>query len=511
MLARVHGCAMLGVEGTLVEVEVNVFDGPEAFTIAGLPASEVYAAQERMRATLTNSGYLFPHEQVHVKLVPAVLRTEGSFPCDLAIAVGILLASGQIHSRERLDDAIFLGTLSADGSVPHVNGVLPMVELAREKHLKSAFISAANVVEANLVEGVTVYPVEQLEQLVAHLNSERYIESSQRGPHLLAHSNTEVYAYDMAAVRGQESVKRALEIAASGGHHILLGGAPGSGKTLLARTLPSILPPMSSEEIRASSNIYSASGMLSRNLPLILQRPFCAPQCTISAMALLGGGSPPFFGEVSLAHRGVLFLDELSSFDGNVLEALPQVLAEKRVKRASAREVRSYPAHVLLIAAMRPCPCGFLNDPVQQCVCSATAVTLYQEHLSGSLLDCFDMCIEVPRVAYEQLADKREVETSTIIRARVQAVRERQKQRFEGTMLTCNAEIGFNEVGNFCQVDAFGEKLLEAATQQLHLSTQTSCRVLRLARTIADLAGSDSILAPHIAEAMHYRPRITGA
>ncbi|GAC1347744.1 MAG: YifB family Mg chelatase-like AAA ATPase [Ktedonobacteraceae bacterium] len=509
MLARLYGCAVLGVEGTLVEVEVKVGDGLEAFTIVGLPYTQVEGVQERARAAIINSGYLFPHKQVTVNLASATFLKEGFVCCDLAIAVGILLASGQIVPGEWLDDTLFLGVLSPDGNVCSTNGILAMVELAREKHFRSVFMPAVNVVEATLIEEVTIYPVERLEQLVAHLNNERQMKSYQCDPHLLANIKAQVYVHDMAMVRGQEHVKRALEVAASGGHHIVLSGAPGSGKALLARTFPSILPPMTIAEILNISKIYSIYGMLAHDLPLISQRPFRAPHCTIRKTALLGGGQPPRPGEVSLAHRGVLFLDELSSFDGNVLEALRQSLEEKMVTVEGAQGMVSYPAHALLIATMRPCPCGFLNDPTTACGCSATAITHYQKRTRGSLLGCFDICIEVPRIAHEKLADKRQVETSAIIRVRVQEARERQRLRFEGTRLTCNAEIGFNEVGNFCQVDALGEKLLAAATQQLRLSARACHRVLRLARTLADLAGRDRISAMHVAEAIQYRSRIT--
>lgn len=508
MLASVYSCAVLGVEGTLVEVEVKVSASLEAFMIVGLPYPEVEGVKERLRVAITNSGYFFPHSQITVNLAPLALPKEGPVCCDLAIAVGILLASGQINCREWLDEAIFLGELSTDGSVASTNGILPMVELAREKHFKSVFVPAANVVEATLVEGVTIYPVERLEQLVAHLNNERHIAAYQADPHLFAYVNEEVSIHDMAAVRGQEHVKRALEVAASGWHHILLSGAPGSGKAMLARTLPSILPLLTSEEMLAISKIYSVSGMLPPHQPLILQRPFRALPSTGSDPLLQGGGYPPRPGELSLAHQGVLFLDELASFESSLLEALRQTVEAKMVTLEGAQGMISYPAYTLLIAAVRPCPCGFLNDPIKECTCSAPDITFYQKRMGGPLLDCFDMQIEVPRIAYEKLADKRQVERSAIIRARVQAARDRQLLRFQDTKLTCNAEIGFNEVRDFCQADALGEKLLKAATEQLHLSTRTSLRILRLARTIADLAGSNKILAKHVAEAMQYRLRI---
>src|SRR2546425_2728161 len=507
MLAKVRSCAVIGLEGALIEVEVDLSNGLAGFMIVGLPDTAVNEAKDRVRAAIKNSGCLFPYKRITVNLAPADLRKEGP-AYDLPIAIGILLASGQITPDEQVSEHLFLGELSLDGSVRHTNGILPMVALAREKHVKAVFVPAIDAVEATLVQGLTIYPVETLGQLIAHLNCELPIEPYTPDPHLLDNAEQAAYAQDIGAVRGQEHVKRALEVAASGGHNVLMSGPPGSGKTLLARALPSILPRMVIEEARDVTKIYSVAGILPSDVPLVLQRPFRSPHHTISHAGLVGGGRMPRPGEISLSHRGVLFLDELPEFGQNVLEVLRQPLEDKVVTISRAQGTITYTANFMLVAAMNPCPCGFFNDPVRECTCSPTAIARYQKRISGPLLDRVDIHVEVPRVDYEKLADKRQMETSAIIRARVQATRERQLKRFTGSKLTCNAEMGQTEVRDFCQTDASGEKLLKAAVQQLHLSARAYHRVLKLARTIADLAGSEMILANHVAEAIQYRPRV---
>jgi magnesium chelatase family protein len=355
MLAKVQSCAVIGLEGALVEVEVDLSNGLAAFTIVGLPDAAINESRERVRSAIKNSGGLFPYKRIVANLAPADLRKEGP-AYDLPIAIGVLAASGQINPDSNIEASLFLGELSLDGSLRHTNGILPMVALANDKKVKTVFVPAADAMEAALIEGVTIYPVETLGHLIAHLNGERQIEPFIPNPHILDNFENVYYGQDMSSVRGQEHVKRTLEVAASGGHNILMSGPPGSGKTLLARTMPSILPRMVIDEALDVTKIYSVSGMLPSDMPLVLQRPFRSPHHTTSHAGLVGGGRIPRPGEISLAHRGVLFLDELPEFGQNVLEVLRQPLEDKVVTISRAQGTITYPANFMLVGAMNPCP-----------------------------------------------------------------------------------------------------------------------------------------------------------
>ncbi|NLE43476.1 MAG: YifB family Mg chelatase-like AAA ATPase [Chloroflexi bacterium] len=504
MLAKVTSCALQGLDGVIIEVEVDASRGMPSLIIVGLPDAAVKESSERVRSALKNSGLVFPGKRITINLAPADIRKEGP-AYDLPIAVGVLIASEQAWPQA-VESAMFVGELSLDGSVRHVNGILPLAATAREHALKRMFVPAEDAPEAALIEGLEVIPVETMAQLALHLQGLKEIAPYVPAP-LSEDQPLPPYAADFAEIKGQEHVKRALEVAASGGHNVIMVGPPGSGKTLLARSAPSILPALTVEESLEVTKIYSVAGLLPSDTPLIRRRPFRAPHHTISQAGLVGGGHWPRPGEISLAHRGVLFLDELPEFGARTLEVMRQPLEDRKVVISRSTGTLTFPSNFILLAAMNPCPCGYYGDPVHVCTCSNTMISRYQKRISGPLLDRIDIHVEVPRVDYDKLTDNRLGEPSAVVRARVERARAMQRRRFAGTGLACNADMGPTEVRQICQLDETGRGLVRAAMQQLQMSARAFHRILKLARTIADLAGSDRIETAHLAEAIQYRPR----
>jgi magnesium chelatase family protein len=507
MLAKVHSCAIIGLEGYVVEVEVDSSRGLSSFTLVGLPDAAVKESGERVRAAIRNSGLHFPTNRVTVNLAPADLKKIGP-SYDLPIALGLLMASEQLDPN-CLDGAMVVGELALDGTVRHVRGILPTTAFAREQGFSRIFVPASDAGEASLISGIEVIAVESLGQLIGGLSGSFPLKVVK--PSLPAHmsqpSLAAVPVTDFAEIKGQEVAKRALEVAAAGGHNVLMSGSPGAGKTLLARALPGILPELTLEEALDITRIYSVADMLPPDTPLIQQRPFRAPHHTISHAGMIGGGKFPRPGEVSLAHRGVLFLDELPEFDARTLEVLRQPMEDKVVTISRASGSLSFPANFQLVAAMNPCKCGWYGDPVKPCTCTPAQISAYQKKISGPLLDRIDIHLEVTRVNFDKLSDARAGESSAAIRARVQAARDRQARRFAGTTLACNADMSVGDVRRYCQLDDAGRSLMKAAMNQLQMSARAFHRVLKLARTIADLADSEAITTAHLAEALQYRPR----
>lgn len=507
MVSRVITATTIGLNAHKLDVEVDFVNSLPNITIVGLPDTAVNEAKERVRSAVKNSGFTFPALRVVVNLAPADIKKEGT-NFDLPIAVGIL-AEGGFIDKEKVKDTAFLGELSLDGTLRGVNGVLPLVSGLNEIGVKRVIVPSVNAKEAALVEGIEILGAEYLIDVVNHFSESSDCKLTQISVDVKKYLNENAqndYIYDFKDVKGQQKAKLAMEIAAAGGHNMLMMGSPGSGKTLMAKCFASILPPLELKEALELTKIYSISGLLPSNEPLITKRPYRSVHHSASAVGIIGGGSNPKPGEITLAHRGVLFLDEMVEFPRNVLETLRQPLEDGQVVISRAQTSIKYPADFMLLGAMNPCPCGFLGDSQKQCTCSEFQVQRYRSRLSGPLLDRIDLQIEVPRLSPEELLNmKSDSEPSSEIRKRVIKARKIQAQRYCGTNILTNSELNSDLIKKFCKIDEQSEAILKSAIIRFNLSGRSYDRILKLARTIADLQDSENILQIHIAQALQYR------